>query len=70
MKKAYMPPLTTVEELTIESMIATSITAVGGDTGIEQGEGEAPATADGKDRFGNEMEMAVDAEPQYGDLWQ
>ena len=69
MKKAYMTPLTTVEELTIESMIATSITEVGGDAGITKGDdAEAPTTADGKDRF--DYDIAVDAEPQYGDLWQ
>ena len=66
-----MTPLTTVEELTIESMIATSITEVGGDAGITKvDDAEAPATADGKNRFGNDMDVAADAEPQYGDLWQ
>ncbi len=69
MKKVYMTPLVTIEKLTIENMIATSITGVDGNTGITKGnDAEAPETADARDRF--DYDMAVDAEPQYGDLWQ
>ena len=70
MKKAYMTPLATIEEITVENIIATSITSVGGDAGIEQGEGEAPNEADAKGRNAYDFEAGVEAEPQYGDLWQ
>ena len=52
MKKIYNIPAMVVIPFVAKQIIATSITTVGGDTGIEIGEGDAPGTADVKN-FGN-----------------
>ena len=49
MKKIYLIPATKVEGAVIEEMIASSITNVGGDSGLGLGEGEAPVDADTKE---------------------
>ena len=45
MKKTYIIPLTIVEFTQAETMIAASITNVGGNSGIEVGTGETPEEA-------------------------
>lgn len=55
-KKVYMTPAVEVEKMELETIIAASITSVGGDSGIDLGDGEIPAEADsrlfGDDDFG------------------
>ena len=55
MKKTYITPLTIVEFTQAESMMAVSITNIGGDSGIQVGTGETPEEADVKefDFFGD-----------------
>ena len=52
MKKIYIIPATKVEGAVIEEMIASSITKVGGDSGLDLGTGEAPDNADTKESDG------------------
>lgn len=56
MKKTYIIPATEISQGIIEEMIAASITGIGGDSGLELGEGNAPEDADVKefDFFGDE----------------
>ena len=49
MKKTYMTPALDIQRVQTEMMIAASITKIGGDSGLELGEGEAPGEADVKD---------------------
>ena len=50
MKKTYISPAIKNETaLDTESMIAASITDVGGDSGLQPGTGQAPGTADTKE---------------------
>ena len=55
MKKTYLTPLTIVEFTQAETMIAASITKIGGNSGIEVGTGDTPEEADVKefDFFGD-----------------
>jgi len=46
MKKNYIIPALQPMSMDVERVIAGSITAIGGDAGIEIGEGDAPGTAD------------------------
>ena len=48
MKKTYIIPAMDVTLVVAEEMIAGSITGVGGDSGIEIGDGETPGEADVK----------------------
>lgn len=48
MKKTYIAPSVSETKLVGHQMIATSVTGVGGDTGIGLGGGSAPGTADSK----------------------
>lgn len=48
MKKTYMIPALYVQRVQIEQMVAASITTIGGNSGIDLGEGDAPAEADVK----------------------
>ena len=48
MKKTYIIPTTEVTFVVAEQMIANSITAVGGNSGIGLGDGEVPGEADVK----------------------
>ena len=52
-KKVYLAPVTTEIQVTPQSFIAASVTSIGGDAGIELGDGTAPGTADsrGEDDF-------------------
>ena len=56
MKKTYIIPATEISQGIVEEMIAASITEIGGDSGLELGEGDAPGDADVKefDFFGDE----------------
>ena len=56
MKKTYIIPATEISQGIVEEMIAASITEIGGDSGLELGEGEVPDDADVKefDFFGDE----------------
>ena len=49
MKKIYIIPATKVEAAVIEEMIASSITEVGGNSGLQIGTGETPTNADTKE---------------------
>ena len=49
MKKTYIIPATKVEAAVIEEMIAASITAIGGDSGLDKGTGNLPDRADVKE---------------------
>ena len=49
MKKTYITPLTIVEFAQAETMMAVSITNVGGDSGIQLGTGDTPDEADTKE---------------------
>jgi hypothetical protein len=49
MKKIYIIPATKVEAAVIEEMIASSITEVGGNSGLGLGDGETPGEADTKE---------------------
>ena len=49
MKKTYMTPAVYVHHVQTETMIAASITGVGGDAGIGKGTGEIPEVADVKE---------------------
>jgi len=60
MKKIYMKPTVTVDNLMMENVIASSVTSVGGTAGITLGDGDAPGVADAKGR-GNADD--------FGDLW-
>ncbi|MBR4534066.1 MAG: hypothetical protein IKO85_05970 [Bacteroidaceae bacterium] len=51
MKKKYMTPALDVQYVQEETMIAASITGIGGDTDIELGVGDAPEEADVKENF-------------------
>ena len=48
MKKSYLQPETEVLNVNVIQMLANSITNVGGNSGLELGEGDAPETADVK----------------------
>lgn len=48
MKKTYIVPAITELRVQTEVMIANSITDVGGNSGIDLGEGEVPTEADVK----------------------
>lgn len=48
MKKTYIAPLVQETKLVGHQMIATSITTIGGNTGLTPGSGPAPGTADSK----------------------
>lgn len=48
MKKTYIVPAITELRVQTEMMIANSITDVGGNSGIDLGEGEVPTEADVK----------------------
>ncbi|MBP5771034.1 MAG: hypothetical protein J6W75_06695 [Bacteroidaceae bacterium] len=48
MKKNYMAPALFEQLVQAEQMIANSITSVGGNAGIQMGDGEAPTAADVK----------------------
>ena len=52
MKKIYIIPATKVEAAVIEEMIASSITSVGGNSGLGLGDGDAPDVADTKESDG------------------
>ena len=49
MKKTYIAPALDVQHVQAEMMIAASITGIGGNSGLEMGEGNAPEDADVKD---------------------
>ena len=50
MKKTYISPVLTIESaIDTESIIAASITAIGGDLGLGIGEDEIPTEADVKE---------------------
>ena len=51
MKKTYIAPELYMQLIQAEQMIAASITAVGGNSGIDMGTGETPAEADVKGNF-------------------
>ena len=46
MKKTYIAPLMEVEVLFEDEMLATSITDIAGDSGMELGTGDVPTDAD------------------------
>lgn len=46
MKKTYIAPLMEVEVLLEDEMLATSITGIAGDSGMQQGTGDVPTDAD------------------------
>ena len=52
MKKTYISPAMDVTFVVAEQMIANSITSVGGNSGLDLGEGEVPSEADVKDNRG------------------
>lgn len=45
-KTVYIAPAIKIAESGLENMICASVTAVGGNAGIELGEGDTPTTAD------------------------
>ena len=49
MKKTYMTPELYLHHVQTETMIAASITGVGGNAGIGKGEGDIPIEADVKE---------------------
>jgi len=49
MKKTYMTPALYVHHVQTETMIAASITSVGGNSGIDKGTGVIPTEADVKE---------------------
>jgi len=49
MKKTYITPLTIVEFTQAETMMAASITKIGGDAGIQLGTDDTPDEADTKE---------------------
>ena len=51
MKKTYIAPELYMQLIQAEQMIAASITNVGGDSGIQIGEGDTPTEADVKGNF-------------------
>jgi len=51
MKKTYMIPALYVQRVQAEQMIAASIRNVGGNSGIQINDGEAPEQADAKGNF-------------------
>lgn len=51
MKKTYIAPALEYMQTEVQQMLAGSITAVGGNSGIGLGEGEAPEEADVKGNF-------------------
>lgn len=66
MKKVYIQPLTTVENVKIESFLQVpSVTGVGGNAGITQAgpSDEIPTSGDTKDRG------AYGSDSNFGDLW-
>ena len=73
MKKKYIQPLVeATDTLAMNTYLVTvSLDGTQGGPGVGGStETDEITEADAKNRFGNEMEMAVDAERQYGDLWQ
>ena len=48
MKKNYISPEVNITYVEAHNMIAASVTNVGGDSGIEKGDGETPTEADAK----------------------
>ena len=57
MKKTYIIPVTKVESTIVEEMIASSITNIGGNSGLGFGAGDVPANADVKESDGNSWEI-------------
>ena len=53
MKKTYIIPATKVESGVVEEMIASSITNIGGESGLPIGTGETPTDADVKESVDN-----------------
>ena len=53
MKKTYMTPALYVHHVQTETMIAASITGVGGNSGIGLGEGEIPIDIEADVKEGN-----------------
>jgi len=51
MKKIYMTPVLDVQHVQAETMIAASITQIGGNSEIEFGEEETPDEADVKENY-------------------
>ena len=51
MKKTYIAPELATELVLEETMLAASITKIGGDSGIELSKDEAPTEADVKENF-------------------
>ena len=49
MKKTYIIPAARVELADVEEMIASSITNIGGESGLQIGSGKAPDEADVKE---------------------
>ena len=49
MKKTYMSPALNKQTIMTEKLISASITTVGGNSGIQMGEGETPEEADVKE---------------------
>lgn len=47
-KKEYLAPVTTEIQVIPQSFIAASVTSIGGDAGIELGDGVIPGTADSR----------------------
>lgn len=49
-RKAYIVPAIMVQNITIQHMICNSITGVGGDSGVGQGEGDPEPSGGGNSR--------------------
>ena len=52
MKKTYISPTLKVKQIVLEQIMQTSITNIGGNSGLEKGTGETPTEADAKS-YGN-----------------
>ena len=51
MKKTYISPVVKVKQIAYELMASASITEIGGNSGLEKGEGEVPGEADAKGNY-------------------
>ena len=62
MKKEYISPVVFQTTIHAENLMTGSITSVGGNSGVQKGEGSAPTEADGRKRDEYDEDELLDEE--------
>ena len=70
MKKTYIAPALHMQRIQTEHMVATSITGIGGNSGIGLGGGSTPGSADSKGSGDWNIWGGGSAAPSQGSYWQ